>query len=288
VSLSELAKRTKGFRAVEREQSSTVGDPLPVPATTLELPAPAHGLRIAFIPDTQVRKGVPIEHIIYAGRYIAQKRPDVIVIIGDWWDFPSLSKHSQPGSLAKENARYIDDLNAGREAMELFMNEIEKAAGYRPVLIFCLGNHEYRAVRRIDDDPVLQGVISLDHLRLADYGFKVYPFLQPVTVGGVAFSHFFPSGVMGRAITKPHVSLRTLHMSTVAGHLQGRETAYARRADGTQMTAIISGSFYQHNEEYLSPLTNIHWRGMWMLHEVKNGSFDEMAVSINFLKRKFQ
>jgi len=37
----------------------------------------------------------------------------------------------------------------------------------------------------------------------------------------------------------------------------------------------------------MSELANRHWRGMYMLHEVKDGSFDEMAVSINFLKRKF-
>jgi len=53
------------------------------------------------------------------------------------------------------------------------------------------------------------------------------------------------------------------------------------------LTSIISGSFYQHDEPYMSELANRHWRGMYMLHEVKDGSFDEMAVSINFLKRKF-
>jgi hypothetical protein len=63
--------------------------------------------------------------------------------------------------------------------------------------------------------------------------------------------------------------------------------AYSRRADGGVLTSIISGSFYQHDEPYMSPLSNKHWRGMWMLHEVKDGQFDEMPVSISFLKRKF-
>jgi hypothetical protein len=76
-------------------------------------------------------------------------------------------------------------------------------------------------------------------------------------------------------------------MSAFAGHQQGRMIDYSRRADGATLTAIISGSFYQHDEPYMSPLSNKHWRGMWMLHEVKDGQFDEMPVSINFLKRKF-
>jgi hypothetical protein len=92
---------------------------------------------------------------------------------------------------------------------------------------------------------------------------------------------------MGRPISSAAEILRKLHMSAFAGHQQGREIAYARRADGSNMTAIISGSFYQHKYKYLSPFTNGHWRGMYMLHEVKDGQFDEMAVSINFLKRKF-
>jgi hypothetical protein len=92
---------------------------------------------------------------------------------------------------------------------------------------------------------------------------------------------------MGRPVTTAPELLRKLHMSAVAGHQQGREIAYGRRADGSQMTAIISGSFYQHDMEYLSPFTNAHWRGMWMFHEMHDGQFDEMAVSINFLKRRF-
>jgi hypothetical protein len=78
-----------------------------------------------------------------------------------------------------------------------------------------------------------------------------------------------------------------LHMSAVAGHQQGRDIAFGRRADGAHMTSIISGSFYSHTFNYLSPFTNTHWRGMWMMHEVRDGQFDEMALSIAYLKRRF-
>ena len=33
--------------------------------------------------------------------------------------------------------------------------------------------------------------------------------------------------------------------------------------------------------------SNKHWRGAYFLHEVKDGAFDEMALSIGYLKRRF-
>ena len=69
--------------------------------------------------------------------------------------------------------------------------------------------------------------------------------------------------------------------------MQGRDIAYGKRANGKSITAIIAGSFYQHDESYLNPITNSVWRGIYVLNEVKDGSFDEMAVSIGYLRRKY-
>ena len=92
---------------------------------------------------------------------------------------------------------------------------------------------------------------------------------------------------MGRPCTTAQAMLNKKHMSCFAGHQQGRQIAYARRADGTEITGIIAGSCYEHNEDYLNMQSNNHWRGVYMLHEVKDGSFDEMAVSLNYLKRTY-
>ena len=43
------------------------------------------------IPDTQVKPGSSFEHLKWAGQYAVEKKPDVIVHIGDHWDMPSLS-----------------------------------------------------------------------------------------------------------------------------------------------------------------------------------------------------
>src|SRR3989304_7955193 len=61
-----------------------------------DIKVPAAGLKIAVIPDVQAMDGVPFDHLDCAGKYIAAKRPDVIVCIGDFGDFPSLSRFGSP------------------------------------------------------------------------------------------------------------------------------------------------------------------------------------------------
>ena len=246
-----------------------------------------NGLRIIMIPDCQVKPGVPLDHLEWCGKYIAEKRPDVVVCIGDFADMPSLSSYDK-GSIGFEGRRYVKDIDSVHRGMDLLMTPIFKVYGYNPRLVITLGNHEDRIIRCYEQDPKLEGLVSIDHLKYDEHGWEIYEYRKPIVIGGVAFCHYFPSGVMGRPLTTARMLLNKLHMSSVAGHQQGRDIAYARRADGRDMTAIISGSFYQHKEEYLGPYLNNHWKGIWMLNEVKNGSFDESAISLNYLKRKFK
>ena len=76
-------------------------------------------------------------------------------------------------------------------------------------------------------------------------------------------------------------------MSAIAGHQQGLQIATGSRADGTRLQSIIAGSFYEHEEDYLGPQGNQHWRGFLMLHEVEDGSFDLMPVSLKYVKGKY-
>ena len=282
--------RRNQVRILQLEETSTRYDPLARPAipVPLNIKGPKHGLKIAVITDAQVRAGVPINHLVACANYLTEIRPDVIVNIGDFGDMPSLSTYSPAGSLEAETTRYKTDVAAVKQAMTAFLTPIHAVRGWNPKLIFTLGNHEDRITRTVAVNPRhLQGIMSVDDLGYREAGWTVYPFLQPIVIGGVAFCHYFPSGIMGRPITSAAALLAKMHMSCFAGHLQGRDIAFSKRADGASMTAIISGSFYQHHEEYLSPLANNHWRGMFVLHEVRDGMFDDMAISVNYLLRKY-
>ncbi len=251
--------------------------------------------KILVIPDAQVKPGVPLEHLLWLGKYIVAKRPDVVVNIGDFADMPSLSSYDV-GKKAFEGRRYKADIESAREGMELLLSPLwehnkqarkNKEKQYKPRMVLTMGNHEERITKAVESDPKLEGVLHPNDLGYEDYGWEVIPFLQPITIEGISFCHYYPSGQLGRPTSSARAIMQKMHMSCIAGHLQGRDIAYGKRADGQEITCIIAGSFYQHEESYLSPMTNKHWRGFYVLHEVNNGSFDEMAVSMKYLKRKY-
>jgi len=247
------------------------------------------------IPDTQAKPGHSFEHMTWAGQYAVEKQPDVIIHIGDNWDMPSLSVYDV-GKKGFEGRTYKADIEAGRAAMEAFLKPINdhnakmrehRKKRYRPRLVFTLGNHEQRIERAIEADRKLEGLISYDDFKLEEYGFEVYDYLEPVVIDGIAYAHFFTSGVLGRPVSSARLLLNKKHMSCVMGHVQTRDIAFQRRADGKHMLGLFAGIFYQHDESYLNHQTNGDWAGIWMLHDVKDGECDEMPVSLNYLRKKY-
>jgi hypothetical protein len=245
------------------------------------------------IPDVQAKDGNDFTYLKCLGNFIVQKKPDTIICIGDFADMESLSTYDR-GLKSFEGRSYNKDLWAAREAMDALLNPLfeynakcrkNKEKLYKPRMVLTLGNHEHRINRAINEDRKLDGLISTDDLPYQDW--EVIPFLEVITIDGIAYSHYFTSGVMGRPITSAAALLTKKHMSCFAGHQQGRMISYGRRADGQEMTAIIAGSFYEHEEAYLGAQGNQHWRGFYVLHDVHDGAFDEMAVSIKFLKERY-
>jgi hypothetical protein len=251
-------------------------------------------MRILAIPDTQCKPGVPLDHLTWAGKAICDYKPDVVVHLGDHWDFPSLSSHDKPGSKYFEGKRYMADVEAGNTGMDMLLaplKELQKTQKttkhkvYKPRMVFLRGNHEHRLTRAVQSNPMLEGLMTFDHLNLKDW--EVHDFLKPVFINGVGFSHYWPVGAMGRPASSAAVLVNKLHMSCVAGHQQSKQIAYGKRADGKSICGIIAGSYYQHDEDYMDQLSNTHWRGLLVMNEVEDGQFDELFLSINYLKAKY-
>jgi hypothetical protein len=251
-------------------------------------------MKIAVIPDTQCKPGIKFDHLRRVGQYIADKHPDRIIHLGDHWDMESLTSYDKPSSKSYVGRNYKKDVAAGIAGMETLMGpigaEIARTNGaWSPELDFFMGNHEYRIERAIDANPGhLEGLMGYDALRLEEFGWTVHPFLKTKVIGGVVFAHYVTSGVMGKPITTAAALLSKGHMSTVVGHQQGKQIAYGKRADGRSITGVIVGSCYEHNEAFMGPQGNKHWRGMLMMHQVKQGQFDEMPVSLSYLKLRYK
>lgn len=252
-------------------------------------------MRILVIPDCQVKPGVRLDHLEWAGKAICEYRPDVVVNIGDFADMPSLSTHDKAGSKYFEGKRYLQDVEVTKEGMKKLLKPLRdlqkqqrttKHKVYRPRMVMTLGNHENRINRAVNNNPQLEGLLSVKDLHY-ERDWEVHDFLHPVFIGGVGFSHYWPTGAMGRPASSASAIITKLHQSCVAGHQQGKQVAYGKRADGTPICSIIAGSYYLHDEDYMDSLSNKHWRGLVMLNEVKDGGFDEMFLSINYLEKKY-
>jgi predicted MPP superfamily phosphohydrolase len=252
-------------------------------------------MRHLIIPDTQCKPGHSFEHLEWAGKYAAKTKPDVIVHLGDHWDMPSLSVYDI-GKKSFEGRTYNDDIQAGNKAMDIFMKPIieeqrrqrdNKKKVWKPKKVFLIGNHEQRIDRAIESDRKLEGLIGYNDFNLKKYNWEVHDFLDVAVINGIAYSHYFTSGVMGRPVSNPSLLLQKKHMSCIMGHVQDRAIAFSKKADGSRITGLFAGIFYQHDEEYLNPQTNGSWSGIWVFNEVDNGSFDEMPVSINYLRKQY-
>lgn len=249
--------------------------------------------RHCIIPDVQAKYGEDFTFLTHIGKYLVEKKPDVVVQLGDFSDMESLSSYDQ-GKKSFEGKRYTKDIEASKEAMECLLQPIRefnikakknKEKLYKPRFVLTLGNHEQRINRAVENDPKLEGLLKIEDLPYQDW--EVIPFLVPIIIDGVCYSHYFPTGVMGRAATTASAMVSKLHMSCIAGHQQGKQVAYGKRPDGSTITCIIAGSCYEHNEFYMDHQTNKHWRGILVLNEVVDGCFDELFVSLKYLRSKY-
>lgn len=250
---------------------------------------------ILVIPDVQTKEGVPTDHLRWLGNYIVVKRPDIIVNLGDFADMPSLSSYDQ-GKKTFEGRRYQHDIQAANLGMAVLLAPLRhynaqqaknKKKQYTPEMHLTLGNHEYRIERAVNSDPKLDGTLSIKDLNYEKYGWEVHDFLEVITLEGIAFSHYFVTGLAGRPSSTANAQLNKTHSSCVSGHQQGLQIATGKRADGQLLTSVIAGSFYLHEEEYLGAQGNNHWRGALMLHGCEDGQFDLNLLPMRYLKEKY-
>lgn len=249
------------------------------------------------IADTQCKPEHNLDYIKAIGKYIVAKRPDVIVHIGDHFDFPSLSSYDK-GKKSFEGRRLVADLEAGRKGMEYLLAPLKKLqakqrAGkkkvYNPELVFCVGNHEARADRFSNDNPEFEGFVGVKELGIEGFGWKVYPFLQPAVVDGISYVHFLANPFTGKPYGGNALSqLKNVGKSFVVGHKQLLDCAIRPTLNGDMQIGIVNGACYPFDEPYKGYQGNFHFRGVTMLHEVKDGFGCPMFVSLDYIMDKYK
>lgn len=240
------------------------------------------------IPDTQCRAGVPNEHIQWAAKAIVDYKPTNIIVMGDWWDMPSLSSHDKPGSLGMENRRYVEDVQVGNECFEMLVSSLRKVRWKPKRMDYLFGNHENRIDRCVANDPRFDGAVTRDHLKTP--GFIRHEFLEPVWLDGIVYAHYFTTPHSPRAMGGSIDSmLNKIGDSFVQGHVQGMKYGNRMYPTGKIRHGLVAGSFYQHDEGYRGAQgrTQGHWNGVIILNDVRDGNYDLMPLSLDYLKRRF-
>lgn len=253
------------------------------------------GPRHLVIPDTQCRPGDTFEHLEWAGTYAADKRPDVIIQLGDWYDMPSLSSYDE-GSRRMQGREFHLDIAAGDAGLAAFHRGLRRSGkAYKPRLVALLGNHdEGRIERYVSANPKLAGTIGLEDLGFAKYGWEVWRFLTIADIHGILYSHYFCIGANGRVsqskngMPSAEVQVKRMMRSATAGHRQGLDVKVLHTPTATYR-GLIAGSFYRHEEEYLTPQGVNHWRGILVKNDidVKTGFYNLCEVDMRYLEKRY-
>lgn len=244
---------------------------------------------IYVLPDTQIRPDVDYSYLKSIAKHISEVKPKYLIMLGDWHDMKSLSIYDK-GKKSHEIFNYIEDIESGNDADEFFFSWLKvywPTYKRRMKRVKLYGNHEDRIKRAMEyGDSTIREMLRrfrIDNSRWS----KVVPFLKVFKLLGVNFSHYFPNDNSGKAIGTARQLLQKRHASCVAGHQQGFDYAEQLSFGKKVIQAIISGSCYLHDEDYKGP-NNHHFRGTYILRNVKKGMFDIERFSLVNLMEKFK
>ena len=250
------------------------------------------------IGDTQCRPGTPVAHLGWIGRYIVDQFVDedvTLVHLGDHWDMPSLSSYDK-GTKSMEGRRIQEDIDAGNAGFRLLNKALiehnktmrkTKHAQWWPRRVLLRGNHEARITKAIESNAQLDGLLSYD--KLDTCGWEVHEFLEVVIIDGISYSHYFYHPNTGRPYGGENLlpRLKTIGRSFVMGHQQGLQYTL-RQVGDRRHHGMVLGSSYLHSERYMGPQADAYWRGIAVLHQVDEGQFDPMFVSLDYLSKKYK
>lgn len=155
------------------------------------------------------------------------------------------------------------------------------------------GNHDYARIERLQNDhSELEGVVSKDDLKYEEFGWDVYDFMEPAFIDGVCYSHYFASGVMGRAIGGENPATALLnkkHTSCTQGHMHTRDFSERTLPCGRKIMGLVAGCYLDvdQEEDYAGEANKLWWRGVIMCHDVQDGQYEPEFISMKMIRDRY-
>lgn len=240
------AREVKAFRErMEQRQAGLYEVPALKPLRKRKPPSTLH---FVVIGDSHAHPDIPNHRYEWAGDFIAERRPDIVVDIGDSADMASLLFCDGPPvrKIDFERRRYFEDVEAYVDAKERLTRRIPKDTR----LVKTDGNHEFRIERLCAWEPKLRGWVDATDLRDAALGWELVPFLQPIMIGGVAFCHYWKApGSSDRPIagvmpTRASILKLPGSFHRVQGHTHRFEWYEIPDGQGSRITSIMAGCYF--------------------------------------------
>lgn len=245
------------------------------------------GKRHLIIPDSHAHPDYNHNRFTWLGKLIHDTKPDVVVNIGDLADMPSLCFHSKPMEL--EGARYQRDCNAAIEAQDRIFHEVRKHKKKLPRFVWTLGNHDIRAQRFVEANPIFEGHVKNEDIGYKEYPWEMVPFLDTIDIDGIDYSHYYTSGVMGRPIGGTHPAwtiIKKRNKSSTCGH--SHITDYKiDKTPGRSLMGLVVGCYVDYEANYAGPANDMWSSGIAICDGVEDGLYDYSWISMKKIKELY-
>lgn len=238
------------------------------------------------------------------GKLIVERRPEKVVMMGDFCSFDSLShwNASKKGNRMLEGKRYLAEIACANEALDYllqpllelqaYQREIHKQL-YRPELVFITGNHDNWCTDYSNSNPEMHGFVAWEQqLQLRERGFRIIPDKGKYFSDGICFMHA-PINAAGKQVagnTAVRTALTLTNQSLVFAHTHRKEGICATRVGSHDLIQVLTVGCCFHGEagEYVRGATTSEWRGVVLLHTWDTpGRFDVEEVSLERLAREY-
>ncbi len=261
------------------------------------------GKTILVIPDSHAKPEISNERYDWLNKLIWDRRPDIVVDLGDFADMESLSSYDK-GKLSGQNRHVGNDLMWAVNARErlskgfedLKKRDLRKSSSdkaprsvWKLRLVALGGNHEYRLDKYVNDHPEMLGVLNQDASNAAKQGWEWHPFMEKVEIEGITFCHYFHNG-MGKpfgGVMPARTLTQKLYVSNVSGHSHIWNHYSDVTATGKRINGLVAGCYFGHEEAYARH-SNATWdRSVTLLHNVVDGDYDLEKLSYDRVRNEY-
>lgn len=245
------------------------------------------------IPDPHSHPEHDNNRATWAGAYIRDVRPDVVVVLGDTADMPSLCSYDR-GTKSFQGRTYKADMEAHHDFQERLWSTVRQAKKRLPRRVTLIGNHEQRIDRAIQIQPELDGVVSYRDLDLGRWYTDIVPYegATPgvIEIDGVTYAHYLVSGISGRPVSGEHHAYSLLtkhHGSCTVGHSHVLDYAIRSATGSRKIMGLSAGCYVDFRPSFAGTANDLWSSGIVKKTFIKPGVYDLEWVSIERLKKEY-